>query len=300
MKTSSVPIVLAVAFLCGGAAAAPEHNGGLTAPPAIHIDREVGAAKNLALETGQNRLLILSEPIGRVSVADPKVADLKVITPTQLLLTSKGVGTTDLSLWNKRDEALVIALSVTRNLDRLRAQLAEFFPTEKIAVSAAGDLIVLSGEVSDVRVPERAAEVAQLHSEKIANLIHVVGNQQVQLEVKFAEVSRNGLRELGINLFAQDPGGRFVAGMVAPSVALDSFGAIPGTGTAGHPPIQAPARFVPRREVDGLADIQAQRAADERGPRVLHTHRDDIAQPLKMLRAPSYARRCSRRSVRKG
>jgi pilus assembly protein CpaC len=213
----------------------------VTSPPAIRIDREVGAVKNLALETGQNRLLILSEPIGRVSVADPKIADLKVITPTQLLLTSRGVGTTDLSLWNKRDEALVIALSVTRNLDRLRAQLSEFFPTEKIAVSAAGDLIVLSGEVSDVRVPERAAEVAQLHSEKIANLIHVVGNQQVQLEVKFAEVSRTGLRELGVNLFAQDPAGRFVGGMVAPGIQPDLFGAVPGTTTAGRPPVQAPA-----------------------------------------------------------
>ena len=241
MKITRTHVVVGLAFLCTGAAEAADHNGGITTPPAIHIDREVGAAKNLALETGQNRLLILSEPIGRVSVADPKIADLKVITPTQLLLTSRGVGTTDLSLWNKRDEALVIALSVTRNLDRLRAQLAEFFPTEKISVSAAGDLIVLSGEVSDVRVPERAAEVAQLHSEKIANLIHVVGNQQVQLEVKFAEVSRTGLRELGINLFAQDPGGRFVAGMVAPSVAIDAFGAIPGTGTAGKPQVQGPA-----------------------------------------------------------
>ena len=95
---------------------------------------------------------------------------------------------------------------MTRNLDRLRSQLAEFFPTEKISVSAAGDLIVLSGEVSDVRVPERAAEVAQLHAEKVANLIHVVGNQQVQLEVKFAEVSRNGLRELGHQLLPPGPG----------------------------------------------------------------------------------------------
>ena len=89
--------------------AAPDH---LSSTPAIHIDREVGAMKSLALETGQNRLLILSEPIGRVSVADPKVADLKVITPTQMLLTSRGVGTTDLTLWNKLDQPLVLALQV--------------------------------------------------------------------------------------------------------------------------------------------------------------------------------------------
>src|SRR5439155_948121 len=174
-----------------------------TAIPAaaqIRIDREVGAARNLSLEMGQNRLLVLSEPIARVSVADPKVADLKVITSTQLLLTAHGVGSTDLTLWNKKDEPLVLALLVTRNLDALRRQLHELFPTENITVSAAGDLVVMSGEASDVRVPERAAEVAQLHAERVVNLIRVSGNQQVQLEVKFAEVSRNGLREMGVNI----------------------------------------------------------------------------------------------------
>ncbi len=207
----------------------------MSSVPAIKIEREVGAVKNLSLQTGQNRLLVLSEPIGRVSVADPRVADLKVITPMQLLLTSRGVGTTDLTLWNKRDEPLVLALQVTRNLDRLREQLAEFFPDEKISVSAAGDLVVLSGEVSDVRVPERAAEIAQLHAEKIANLIKVVGNQQVQLEVKFAEVSRAGLRQLGINFFHQDVGGRFLGGLVNPGQTPDNFIGVPGTASGSRP-----------------------------------------------------------------
>ncbi|HSY41836.1 MAG TPA: type II and III secretion system protein family protein [Polyangia bacterium] len=213
----------------------------MSAVPAIRIEREVGAVRNLALETGQNRLLILTEPIGRVSVADPRVADLKVITPVQLLLTSRGVGTTDLTLWNKHDEPLVLALQVTRNLDRLKSQLADLFPDEKITVSTAGDLVVLSGEVSDVRVPERAAEVAQLHAEKVANLIKVVGNQQVQLEVKFAEVSRSSLRQLGINFFHQDAGGRFVAGVVNPGQAPDAFTAVPGTGSGLTPGIQGAA-----------------------------------------------------------
>jgi pilus assembly protein CpaC len=226
------------ALVLGGGEAATAAESGLSSPPAIRIEREVGAVRNLALETGQNRLLILSEPIGRVSVADPRVADLKVITPVQLLLTSRGVGTTDLTLWNKHDEPLVLALQVTRNLDRLKTQLGDLFPNEKIGVSAAGDLIVLTGEVSDVRVPERAAEVAQLHAEKVANLIHVVGNQQVQIEVKFAEVSRSGLRQLGINFFHQDAGGRFVGGLTNPGQAVDGFVGVPGTGSAGLPPIQ--------------------------------------------------------------
>ncbi|MEA2701206.1 MAG: pilus assembly protein CpaC [Myxococcales bacterium] len=224
--------------------------GGLSAPcafaageisnvPQIRIDREVGAAKSLALEVGQNRLLVLSEPIGRVFVADPKVADLKVITPTQLLMTARGVGMTDMTLWNKRDEPLVLALSVARNLDGLRRQLKDLFPDEHIAVSSAGDLVVLSGEASDIRVPERAAEVAQLHSEKVANLIRVAGNQQVQLEVKFAEVSRKGLREMGLNFFHKDAGGRYVGGAAASGTTAGSFLSIPGTG--GNLPSVPPA-----------------------------------------------------------
>jgi pilus assembly protein CpaC len=238
VKTSSVLLAASLSWMTAASSGAVAAESGLSAVPAIRIEREVGAVRNLALETGQNRLLILTEPIGRVSVADPRVADLKVITPVQLLLTSRGVGTTDLTLWNKRDEPLVLALQVTRNLDRLKSQLAELFPDEKITVSAAGDLVVLSGEVSDVRVPERAAEVAQLHSEKVANLIKVVGNQQVQLEVKFAEVSRSGLRNLGINFFHQDPGGRFLGGVTNPGQAIDAFTAVPGTGGVQTPGIQ--------------------------------------------------------------
>ncbi|HVR60917.1 MAG TPA: type II and III secretion system protein family protein [Polyangia bacterium] len=238
--TRSALFIVALAGAMALTAAAPATGANEVANvPQIRIDREVGAAKALALEVGQNRLLVLSEAIGRVSVADPKVADLKVVTPTQLLMTARGVGTTDLTLWNKRDEPLVLALAVTRNLDGLRRQLKDLFPDEHIIVSAAGDLVVLSGEASDVRVPERAVEVAQLHAEKVANLIRVAGNQQVQLEVKFAEVSRKGLREMGLNLFSKDAAGRWVGGLTAPGTAAGQFLTVPGTG--GNLPSVPPA-----------------------------------------------------------
>ncbi len=62
-------------MVVGASGAAAAADTGLSVVPSIRIDREVGAVRNLALEMGQNRLLILSEPIGRVSVADPRVAD---------------------------------------------------------------------------------------------------------------------------------------------------------------------------------------------------------------------------------
>jgi pilus assembly protein CpaC len=232
------PRVLAVTLMAVVAAALPRAAFAAdSVMPQIKIDREVGAARDLSLEMGQNRLLVLSEAIARVSVADPKVADLKVITPTQLLLTARGVGSTDLTLWNRKDEPLVLALLVNRNLDALRKQLKDLFPGENITVSAAGDLVVLSGEATDVRVPERAAEVAQLHAERVANLIRVSGNQQVQLEVKFAEVSRSALRSLGFNMFHRDAAGQFVTGVAASGTTPSSFLTIPGTGSATVPDI---------------------------------------------------------------
>jgi pilus assembly protein CpaC len=220
----------------------------MTNPPAIRIDRSVGAASQLSLEGGQNRLLVLSEEINRVAVADPAIADLKVVTPNQLLLTAKNAGSTDLTLWNRNNEPLVIGLLVSRNLEPLRRQLKELFPKENVSVSAGGgDLVVLSGEVSDVRIPERVAEVARLHANKVANLVTVSGNQQVQLEVRFAEVNRSSLRELGINFFTKSANGNVVAGGVGRGVSPGAFlPTIPGTGTAGRaapgfpPEVQAP------------------------------------------------------------
>jgi pilus assembly protein CpaC len=135
---------------------------------------------------------------------------------------------------------MVIALRVDRNLEPLRKQLKDLFPHESLVVTAAGELVLLSGEVGDVRVPDRAVDVAKLHADKVANLIRVRGHQQVQLEVKFAEVSRNGLRQLSVNMFHQDRDGRFVGGVAGSGTQPGQFLNVPGTGGPGVPPINGP------------------------------------------------------------
>jgi pilus assembly protein CpaC len=244
-------LALAVIGLLPSARAADQS---LPSTTALRIDREVGAVREATLEAGQNRLLVLSEPIVRVAVADPNVADLKVITPTQVLLTAKGAGTTDLTLWNRDNAPLVIALQVIRNVDALKRQLKELFPRENLTVSSAGDLVVLAGEVNDLRTPERVAQVARLHSKEVANLITVSGDHQVQLSVRFAEVSRTGLKEVGVNLFGGSKKGDKIGGMVGPGNTLGQFLDtttlfVPGTGGAGQPPI------VPSQPISGAFQL---------------------------------------------
>jgi len=207
-------------------------------------------SQEMRLEVGQTQLMHLSTNIVRVSVADPNVSDVQVVTPQQVLITAKGVGYTHLILWSAAEQPLVVAVSVTRNLDHLRAQFRTLFPGEDIQVGAVGDLVVLSGTVSDLRLPARAAEVALLHSERIANLIQVSGEQQVQLEVRFAEVSRSGLRRAGVNMLWVDPNRGHVAGLDSGATSPGQY--MRGIPTANGPPGPPPVPAAPAGEAFDL------------------------------------------------
>jgi pilus assembly protein CpaC len=220
-------------------ASLPAHRA--TAQPKVTAQSE--ATYKVQMEVGETRLVRLSEKIIRVSIADPNVADVRVVTPLQVLLTAKAVGFTHLILWGETDKPLVIAVTCKRNLNALRSQLDELFPKEQIKVSSSGDLVVLSGKVNDLRTPSRLAQVAQLHSKQLANLVEVSGNQQVQLEVRFAEVSRSGMRKMGLNFLWRDPS--LKGGMVGSVSALGSQAGqtlkLPGTAAdIGPPPVSAP------------------------------------------------------------
>lgn len=206
--------------------------------------------QTIELQVGETRLVQLSEKIIRISVADPLVADVQVVTPRQVLVTSKSVGSTHIILWGEQDQPLVVAIECSRNLGQLRSQLKRLFPGDEIAVSSVGELVVLSGRVGDLRVPARAAEVAKLYSTQLANLIEVTGDQQVQLEVRFAEVSRSALREMGLNFLWRDGPRGYAGGTAMPGTQTGAYlrgGTtqlhIPGTTELGGPPLVAAPSF---------------------------------------------------------
>src|SRR3546814_9151966 len=82
-------------------------------------------------------------------------------------------------------------------------------PDEAIEVRAAGESVILSGRVSSAVRLDRALDVAERYApEKVTNLLSVTGSQQVMLAVRFAEVQRRVVKELGLN--SQVSGGDFV------------------------------------------------------------------------------------------
>src|SRR3546814_16247440 len=100
-------------------------------------------------------------------------------------------------------------LVVTVDVAALKGRLFELMPDEQIEVRAVGDAVILSGRVSSSVRLTRALEVAERYApEKVTNLMAVTGSQQVMLAVRFAEVQRRLLKELGLH--TQVPNSDFV------------------------------------------------------------------------------------------
>lgn len=169
-------------------------------------------ATSVDLLVGRSTILNVGLPIARVSLTVPDVADAMVTGPQQLLINGKTPGSISLFVWDRAGGIKTYEVSVRRDLTHLVAQLKELFPGEPLSVMGSGKDVVLSGTVSSKYVIDKAAEVAGGYVEKkefVVNLLKQqegVASNQVMLRVRFAEVSRSALRELGASFFT-GPGG---------------------------------------------------------------------------------------------
>src|SRR5204863_10016034 len=120
----------------------------------------------------------------------------------------KTPGTIPLCVWDRAGGISTYVVTVRRGLSRLVAQVKQLFPGEPITVTGSGKDVVLSGTVASKYVVDKAAEVAGGYVEKKEDVVNLlkqqegVASNQVLLRVRFAEVSRSALQELGVNFIA--------------------------------------------------------------------------------------------------
>jgi len=157
---------------------------------------------SISVEVGQSRLIRASWPVTRVSVTDPKTADVQVLTPNQIMLMGKTVGSTDVIIWSDQEKAWQRRVSVSIDLGRLRAELDRMFPRSNLKLTQTQDVIVISGTLSSAEQAVQLHNFMQITGYKYIDVTSIAGVQQVQLQVRVAEVSRTALRTLGINGFA--------------------------------------------------------------------------------------------------
>jgi pilus assembly protein CpaC len=153
-------------------------------------------------------LINTTERLKRISVTDPSVAYATVITPTQILVHGRSPGEVSLLIWDELERSRSFDLRVDVDVSAASDEEHRVFPEEQITVSPSRSAIVLSGHVTTEDVAKRAGELAAAYSKNVVNVLTFgpVGAQEVLLEVKFAEVDRSALIQLGSNFFSTGAG----------------------------------------------------------------------------------------------
>jgi pilus assembly protein CpaC len=164
-------------------------------------------AKKIEMVSGKSLILRSTEPIKRVSIADPEIVDFLLLSANEVYLKGKGAGVTNLTLWQNKKIVAVYDIEVTYDLSGLKQQLHAILPDEdSLRVISTNESITLSGKITNAANLSQALALAEAYAPKgkVNNLVEVGGVHQVMLEVRIAEMGRSLTKRLGINFLYQD------------------------------------------------------------------------------------------------
>src|SRR5579862_8482791 len=211
-RQASVPPMPAAQQAQLGQTSPPASSGGTAAQAAVQpVTQAVQnppanseAPTQLHLMVG--RSLVISSPnrIKRVSLADPNIAEAIVVSPYQVLVNGKTPGGVSLLIWDDADQSQAFEVSVDIDVLSLIEKIHEVFPSENVHIETSKDVVILSGKVSSAAVADKILEVVKNAAPKVTSLMQIPSAPpgEILLEVKFAEVDRTALTQLGINIFS--------------------------------------------------------------------------------------------------
>src|SRR6266853_273124 len=193
----------------------------------------------LRVMVGKSLLINTTERLKRISVTDPGIAYATVITPTQILVHGRAPGEVSLLIWDELERSRSFDLRGDVDVSAAAEEEHRVFPEEQISGTPSRAAIVLSGHVTTEDVAKRAGELAAAYSTNVVNVLTFgpVGAQEVLLEVKFAEVDRSAVTQLGINIL-NTGAGNFVGNTTTGQFGGTRIGDV--TDTFPRPPITPP------------------------------------------------------------
>ena len=227
MRFSSTPLGWPLALALASAA--------IAATPAAAPAQSGTAAVNggtVQLSTGRGRLITLSRPMSDLFVASSDIADVQVRSPTQLYVFGKKPGETTVSATAKGGAVVYAAtVRVGNNFDSIQSMLNLAMPESQITATPMNGLVLLTGTV---RGPEDGAEAEKLvaafvgENTKVLSRLRTATPLQVNLQVKFAEVNRTFLKNIGSNISTVDSTGGFRFGIGSGRSAATTVNTRPG------------------------------------------------------------------------
>lgn len=156
-----------------------------------------------SLRVPVNRAVVVESEVGfaELSVANPAIADIATLSERTIYVLGRAPGRTTMTLLGLEGQLIAnVDVQVVPDVAELRERLSQILPGEQIEVRTANNGIVLSGTLSSGEAVDQAIQLAANYSGNISNLMDVAGSQQVMLQVRFAEMSRNTSQALGASI----------------------------------------------------------------------------------------------------
>jgi pilus assembly protein CpaC len=162
------------------------------------------AARFIALGTGKSIVVDLPRDARDVLVSNPKIANAVIRSSRRAYLIGGDIGQTNIYFFDGEGRQIAgFDIAVTRDLNGVRSTLKQMLPRSDVRIDGVGDGVVLTGTVTSPVDSQRATDLAvRLVGDptKVVNSLIIAGRDQVMLKVTVAEVQRNVIKQLGINI----------------------------------------------------------------------------------------------------
>ncbi len=200
------------AWLAGHATAVAAEIYGGAPTQIIHVAASDEQARAVTLGVSKSVVVDLPRDVKDVLVADPTIANAVVRSSRRAYIIGNKVGQTNVFFFDANGKQIAgFDIAVKRDLNGIREAIKEVIPNSDITVSGIGEGVILSGTVATdaeaqqaydiaVRLLNDASVVTAAQGSKIVNAIVVRGRDQVMLKVTVAEVERDVIKQLGVNL----------------------------------------------------------------------------------------------------
>ena len=220
LRYGLIACAAALLALCGPGLAGPRGHDGMAADGYVQqlrpeVPERAGARR---VKLGMNKSLVVELPLDAkdILVSNPKIADAVLRTSRRAFLIGMEPGQTNIVFFDAGgQQILAVDLQVERDLAALAATLRKVLPNCDIQPEGLGDGVALTGVVASAADAQKAVEMAARYvgdEKKVVNALTIRGGEQVLLKVTVAEVQRNIVKQLGIDLTGQTSLGAVVLG----------------------------------------------------------------------------------------
>jgi pilus assembly protein CpaC len=168
-----------------------------------------GTVQQVTLAPNDTMTIRTGKSFGDLVIGSAELIDVVPLSDRSLFIRGKKTGSTNISVYDDNRALIgVVDVRVASDFSEVAAAIRSAAPSARVRVFNSNDRIRLTGMVRDAVELQRVIEIAQSYSEQpVLNQLRVNDSQQVMLEVRVIEASRQTGRDLGIGWAGSHPNG---------------------------------------------------------------------------------------------